>query len=74
MCRILRIKPLVKNDLKLKPNKKNKSVPVLTKAQKAARVQKCQQLIAWHVGVGDDINFTDEKLFLLQKTKLKNLL
>jgi hypothetical protein len=36
----------------------------LTEAQKAAKVQKCRQLFAWHAG--DDIAFSDEKQFLLQ--------
>jgi hypothetical protein len=35
-------------------------------AQKAARVQKCHQLLASHAG--DDIIFSNEKLFLLQET------
>jgi hypothetical protein len=52
----------VKNDLKLNSYKKQK-VHGLIEAHKTARVQKCQHLLAWHVGV--EINFSDVKLFLL---------
>lgn len=57
------IRRLVKDDLHMKPYKKQK-VHGLTIAQKKARVKKCQHLLAWHAG--DDIIFSDEKMFILQ--------
>jgi hypothetical protein len=50
---------IAKNALKLRPYKKQK-VNGLTEAQKAARVQKYRQLLAWHAS--DDIIFSDKKL------------
>jgi hypothetical protein len=53
----------IKNDLILNPYKKQK-VYGLTEVQKATRVQKCRQLLAWYAG--DDIIFSDEKQVELQ--------
>jgi transposase len=52
-------------DLKLKAYKKQK-VHGLSAAQKLARVKKSKELLAWHAG--DEVLFSDEKLFLLQET------
>jgi hypothetical protein len=38
----------------------------LITAQKSARIQKCQLVLAWYDG--DEIIFSDEKLYLLQET------
>jgi hypothetical protein len=58
VARTMRV--IVENDWKLKPYKKQ-IVHGLTAAQKAARVQKCPLILAWHAG--DRIIFSDEKLF-----------
>lgn len=54
---------LVKNDLGLKAYKKQR-VHGLTENQKEARVIKSRNLLSWHEG--DEIIFSDEKMFLLQ--------
>jgi hypothetical protein len=62
-----KLETIVKNDLKLKPYKKPKVHGFsLTEAQNVVGVQKCQQLLAWHVD--DDIIFSNKKLILLQET------
>jgi hypothetical protein len=53
------LQTIVKNDFKLKPYK-NQKLHGVADAQKAEKVQKCQQLLAWCA--------YDEKLFLLQET------
>lgn len=54
---------ILHNDLGLKAYKKQK-IHGLTAIQKKARVTKCRDLFSWHEG--DDIIFSDEKMFLLQ--------
>lgn len=54
---------VLKHDLGLIAYKKQR-VHGLTGAQKTARVNKCRYLLQWHDG--DEIIFSDEKLFLLQ--------
>jgi hypothetical protein len=62
VARTMRV--IVENDWKLKPYKKQ-IVHGLTAAQKAARVQKCPLILAWHAG--DRIIFSDEKLFCCKR-------
>lgn len=50
-------------DLKLKAYKKQK-IHGLTTVQKTERVRRSRNLLAWHAG--DEIIFSDEKMFLLQ--------
>jgi hypothetical protein len=57
-------KELVKNDFEIEAIQEKK-VQSLNENQKSARVQKCQQLFAWHAD--DDIILSNEKLFLLQE-------
>lgn len=54
---------VLKEDLHMKAFKKQK-IHGLTTAQKEARVRKCKDLLSWHAG--DDIIFSDEKMFILQ--------
>lgn len=54
---------IIKKNLNMHAYKKRK-VHGLTANQKIARYKKCQRLLQWHAG--DDIIFSDEKLFLLQ--------
>lgn len=54
---------ILHDDLGLKAYKKQK-IQGLTEVQKKARVEKCKDLLAWHAG--DDIIFSDEKMFQLQ--------
>lgn len=54
---------ILKIDLGLHAYKKQR-VHGLTDKNKLARVQKSQELLRWHAG--DEILFSDEKLFLLQ--------
>lgn len=56
---------ILKSDLGLKAYKKQR-VHGLTEAQKKARVVKSRNLLAWHDG--DEIIFSDEKMFLLQES------
>jgi hypothetical protein len=51
------LQTIVKNDLKLKPYKKQKSSR-LAEAQKAVNAQKCRPLLAWQAC--DNIIFSDE--------------
>jgi transposase len=54
---------ILHNDLGLKAYKKQK-ISGLTTALKVARMEKCKHLLDWHGG--DEIIFSDEKIFLLQ--------
>lgn len=56
---------IIKCDLHMNAYKKQK-IHGLTVAQKKARVTKCKDLLAWHAG--DEIIFSDEKMFQLQDT------
>jgi hypothetical protein len=55
---------IVKDDLKLKLNKKQK-VYGLIEAQKAARIQKCRQFLAWHAS--DHIIFKKQKTGIAER-------
>lgn len=59
------IRRIVKEDLHMKAYKKQK-IHGLSMAQKQARLQKCKNILAWHEG--DDIIFSDEKMFTLEDT------
>lgn len=56
---------ICRDDLRLRPYKKRK-VHGLTAVHKIARVKKCKHLLWWHAG--DEIIFSDEKMFVLQDT------
>lgn len=56
---------ILKDDLHMKAYKKQR-IHGLTEAQKKARVVRCKNLLAWHAG--DEIIFSDEKMFVLQDT------